>query len=96
MSRLRRISIYFFARSVSPQFRRRRGDRHDPRESEIKAAPTRRMTRLQFEKTADACHRAPPPLRLFIENVLKTRKVVSLEMGRVINHQAFTLNLHVV
>jgi hypothetical protein len=42
------------------------------------------MTRLQFEKTADACHRAPPPLRLFIENVLKTRKVVSLE------------NLHVV
>jgi hypothetical protein len=55
MSGLRRISIYFFARSVSPQFRRRRGDRHDPRESEIKAAPTRRMTRLQFEKTADAC-----------------------------------------
>jgi hypothetical protein len=29
-------------------------------------------------------------LRLFIENVLKTRKVVSLEIGRVINHQAFT------
>jgi hypothetical protein len=54
------------------------------------------MTRLQFEKTADACHLAPPPLRLFIENVLKTRKVVSLEMGRVINHQAFTLDLHVV
>jgi hypothetical protein len=31
-------------------------DRRDPRESEIKAAPTRRMTRLRFEKAAGACH----------------------------------------
>ena len=27
-----------------------------PREGEIKTAPTRRMTRLRFEKTAGACH----------------------------------------